>query len=357
LPPDLAGFCLRLRGTAALRDGAALAAALSASRPLFPGKASIDRMERRDSIACGFGDLALLARCLDLSESEVRAAGVHLSTWRDARRLWEKLQDKLDIAPDGWPAQFQSEAIAIGLHELEPRALRRRRGAVGREEYALGDGPGLLPSRQSLSLQPPPELALAIAVHGGTDAKGRKQVWVESAQGLTAPQAMRLGIGRCEILSARIEGNQVWARWCRRVGKDEIGREEGLARERDVWARAVLRCVTPEAMDKIHRALLALALERCLEAGTWVAAPETPEAWLLRQMDRIGTPPLWPAIPEVPPPAEPERVLRLFPSTWTSPEGTWALDWDPWKGKIGWTAPKGVKTKPKITVPAGWKLR
>jgi hypothetical protein len=168
---------------------------------------------------------------------------------------------------------------------------------------------------------------------------------------------MRLGIGRCEILSARIEGNQVWARWCRRVGKDEIGREEGLARERDVWAKAVVRCVTPEAVNEIHRALLALALEHCLEAGTWVAAPETPEAWLLRQMDRIGTPPLWPAIPEVPPPAEPERVLRLFPSTWTSPEGTWTLDWDPWKGKIGWTAPKGSKAKPKIAVPEGWKLR
>lgn len=357
LPPDLAGFCLRLRGTSALRDGTALAAALSASRPLFPGKASADRMAHRDSVAAGFGDLALLARCLDLSESEARSAGVHLSTWRDARRLWEKLRDKLDIAPDGWPAQFQSEAVAVGLHELEPRALRRRRGPVGREEYALGDGPGLLPSRQSLSLQPPPELALAVAVHGGTDARGRKQVWVESAQGLSAPQAMRLGIGRCEVLSARVEGNRVWARWCRRVGKDEIGREEGLARDRDVWARAVLRCVPARTLDKIRQDLLALALERCLEAGTWVAAPETPEAWLLRQLEREGGPPEFPGIPQVPAPSDLERVERLFPDTWNSPEGSWTLDWDPWKGKIGWTGPKGSKAKPRIAVPAGWKLR
>jgi len=110
-------------------------------------------------------------------------------------------------------------------------------------------------------------------------------------------------------------------------------------------------------MDKIRRGLTALALERCLEAGTWVVAPETPEAWLMRQLERIGNPPEWPVIPEVPPPADPERVERLFPKFWNSPEGSWTLDWDPWKGKIGWTAPKGAKAKPKIVVPAGWKLR
>jgi hypothetical protein len=198
---------------------------------------------------------------------------------------------------------------------------------------------------------------LAVSVHGGTDAKGRKQVWVESALGLSASQAMRLGIGRCEVLSARREGNQVWTRWCRRVGKDEIGREEGLARDRDVWARAVLRCLDLEAMDKIRQELVALALERCLEAGTWVVAPETPEAWLLRRLERLGDPPEFPAIPEVPPARDPQRVERLFPKAWMSPEGAWTLDWDPWKGKIGWTGPVGSKAKPKIVVPAGWKLR
>jgi len=357
LPADLAGFCLRLRATAALRDGVALAAALSAARPLFPGKASPERMDLRDSIAEGSGDLALLARCLDLSESEVRAAGVHLSTWREARRLWERLQERWGIAPEGWPAQFQSETLARGLHQLEPRALRRRRGAPGREEFALGDGLGLLPSRQSLSLRPPPELALAVGVHGGTDAKGRKQVWIESAQGLTAAQAMRLGIGRPEVLAARRDGDRVWARWCRRVGKDEIGREEGFPRDRDVWARAVLRCLEPSVLEGVRRGLVLLGLERCREAGNWVAAPETPEAWLLRQLDRVGEPPDWPDLPVVPPSEDPVRLERLFPKSWISPEGTWSLDWDPWKGKIGWTGPKGAKAKPKIVVPAGWKLR
>jgi hypothetical protein len=159
------------------------------------------------------------------------------------------------------------------------------------------------------------------------------------------------------VLAARVEGNQVWARWCRRVGKDEIGREEGLARDRDVWARAVLRCVQVETMDKIRQDLTSLALERCLEAGTLVAAPETPEAWLVRQLDRLGDPPEFPAIPPVPPPTDRERVERLFPGSWNSPEGSWILDWDPWKGKIGWTAPKGSKAKPKMVVPAGWKLK
>ena len=355
LPADLAGFCLRLRGTAALRDGAALAAALSASRPLFPGKASEDRLARRDAIAGGFGDLSLLARSLDLSEPEVRAAGVHLSTWREARRLWERLQERLDIAPEGWPAQFQSEALAKGIHELEPRALRRRRGAPGREEYALGDGPGLLPSRQSLSLRKPPELALAVGVHGGTDAKGRKQVWIESAQSLTHPQAMRLGVGRCEVLAARREGDRVWARWCRRVGSSEIGREEGFPQDRDVWARAALRCLDPGTLDRIRAGLLLLGLERCLEAGTWVAVPETPEAWLLRQFEHSGYPPEMPTIPSVPPPSDPARLERHFPGHWNSPDGSWNLDWDPWKGKVGSTGPKGVK--PKMTLPPGWKFR
>jgi len=355
LPADLAGFCLRLRGTSALRDGAALAAALSASRPLFPGKASSDRLELRDAIAGGFGDLSLLARSLDLSESEVRAAGVHLSTWREARRLWERLQERLDIAPDGWPAQFQAETLAIGLHELEPRALRRRRGAPGREEYALGDGPGLLPSRQSLSLRKPPELALAVGVHGGTDAKGRAQVWIESAHGLAAAQAMRLGMGRPEVLSARREGDLVWARWCRKVGSHEIGREEGMPRDRDVWARAALRCLEPGILDRIRRGVLLLGLERCLEAGTWVAAPETPEAWLVRQWEGLGAPPDMPPIPAVPPPSDPARVERHFPALWNSPHGSWNLDWDPWKGKVGCTGPKGVK--PKFAPPPGWKFR
>jgi len=355
LPADLAGFCLRLRGTAALRDGVALAAALSASRPLFPGKASPDRMDLRDAFAGGFGDLALLARSLDLSESEVRAAGVHLSTWREARRLWERLRARLGIDADGWPAQFQSETLARGLDELEPRALRRRRGPPGREEYALGDGPGLLPSRQSLSLRKPPELALAVGVHGGTDGKGRKQVWIESAQGLTAAQAIRLGMGRAEILEARREGNRVWARWCRKVGSSEIGREEGFPRDRDVWERAVLRCLEPGILDRTRRGLRLLGLERCLEAGTWVAVPETPEAWLVRRLDGLGTPPDLPAIPDVPAPSDLALVERNFPSLWNSPQGSWTLDWDPWKGKVGCTGPKGVK--PKIVLPPGWKFR
>jgi hypothetical protein len=312
-------------------------------------------MALRDSLSQGSGDLALLARSLDLSESDVRAAGVHLSTWREARHLWERLRERLGIAPDGWPAQFQSQTLARGLHELEPRALRRRRGAPGREEFALGDGPGLRPSRQSLSLRTPPELALAVGVHGGTDAKGRKQFWIESAHGLTAAQAMRLGIGRPEVLAARWEGDRVWARWCRRVGKEEIGREEGFPRDRDVWARAFLRCLDPLVFAEVRRGLVLLGLERCLDAGTWVAPPETPEAWLLRQLEHTGNPPEMPAIPPVLPPADSALLERLFPGAWTTPEGTWNLDWDPWKGKVGCAGPKGAK--PKFPLPPGWKLR
>jgi hypothetical protein len=139
------------------------------------------------------------------------------------------------------------------------------------------------------------------------------------------------------------------------VGKEEIGREEGFPRDRDVWARAVLRCLDPLVLAEVRRGLVLLGLERCLDAGTWVAPPETPEAWLLRQWERAGNPPEMPAIPPVPGPSDPALLERLFPGTWTTPEGSWNLDWDPWKGKVGCTGPKGVK--PKFPLPPGWKFR
>jgi ATP-dependent helicase HrpB len=355
LPPDLAAFCLRLRGSAALRDGTALACALSAARPLFPGKASLERLERRAACAGNGGDLALLARSLDLSEAEVRSLGAHLPTWREACRTGEKVCQRLEISSEGWPREFQSDAMVRGLHELEPKALRRRRGPPGREEYALGDGPGLVPSRQSLSLEPPPELALGVVVHGGVDGRGHKRVWMEAAEGLSASRALRLGLGRPEVATARVEDGRVWAKWRRRVGKEEIGRDEGLALERDVWAKAVLRCLDARTLDEVRTGLGLLALERCLRLKTWVAPPETAEAWLLRQLEREGTPPQWPEVPKVPPPSDPERVSRMFPERWEGPGGPWSIRWDVWKGKVGWIAPEGTKAKPPIALPAGWR--
>jgi len=221
----------------------------------------------------------------------------------------------------------------------------------------LGDGPGLAPSRQSLSLASPPELALVVQAHGGTDGQGRKRVWMEAAEGMSASRALRLGLGRPEVLVARVEEGRLWAQWRRRVGKDEIGRAEGPALERDVWTRAVLRCLDPAIMDAVRRALKLLALERCLRAGAWVEPPETPEAWLLRRLESFGTPPDWPAIPLVPAPSDPDLLSRIFPEQWNSPDGTWRLDWDVWKGKVGWTAPAGVKAKakPRVPAPPGWR--
>jgi ATP-dependent helicase HrpB len=357
LPPDLAAFCLRLRGTSALRDGAALACALSAARPLFPGKASPDRMERRAAWAGGGGDLSLLARSLDLTEPQARSLGAHLPSWRDACRTGEKVCARLEITAGGWPREFQSDALARGLYELEPKALRRRRGAPGKEEYALGDGPGLVPSHQSLSLEPPPELALCVAAHGGADARGHKRVWMEAAEGLSASRALRLGLGRVEVMGSRQEDGRVWAQWRRRVGKEEIGREEGWALERDVWARAVLRCLDPATLEAVRTGLGLLALERCLRADAWVAPPETPEAWLLRRLERAQTPPRWPEIPKVPEPSDPKLLSRLFPSCWEGPGGIWRIEWDVWKGKVGWAAPAGIKTKakPSIALRPGWR--
>jgi ATP-dependent helicase HrpB len=357
LPPDLAGFCLRLSGTAAFRDGASLCAALSAGRPLFPGRASPERMELRASFAGAGGDAALLARCLDLEEDEARSLGAHVGAWREARRGWERLRSELGIGGDGWPVEFQSDAVARALWELEPRSLRRRRGAVGREEYALGDGPGLRPSRQSLSLAQAPELALVLSSHAGIDARGDRRVWAEAAEPLSASRAMRLGIGRPEIVEARVVDGIVRARWVRKVGKEEIGRAEGDATEKDVWIRAVVRAAGPEVLDEIRTRLGWLAREECLRRGAWTRPPEEAAAWLERRLSDQGEPPAFPRIPLPDAPTDRAALERAFPALWSDRGVDWNLDWDVWTGKVRARRADGAKGRTSFRPPSGWDLR
>jgi hypothetical protein len=365
LPPDLAGTCLGMSGNAAFRDALALSCALAQARPLLAGRASSDRMQLRRELAGGGGDPALLSRLVRCDPDAARGVGARANAWREARDLWERVSGSLGVEDDGWPAQFQSDSVVQALCRLEPRSLRLRRGAAGKEEYALGDGAGLRPSGSALAFaESAPELVMALCTHGGQDAQGRRRVWIEAAEAISKARAMRLDLGRIEIVRAERRDGAVWAQWKLRVGSVVLGQKEGWATDPAVWAAAAARAVSASERDAIQERLDDLWLERCLASGTWMAPPEDATNWLQRVLeascaDGAEQPPRWPdPLPAPPGPTDPEAVSRAFPTEIEGQGGAWRLRWEVRSGKVRLVPPGAKKhTAPHLAHAVGWTIK
>jgi HrpA-like RNA helicase len=365
LPPDLAGICLSQEGGAAFRDLLALSCAVSQARPILQGKPSRERFAARRELASGSDDLALLSRTVRSDADQARSLGVRMQPWRETRELWDRLRDQLGVDDDQWPSEFQSDSVVKALCTLEPRALRVRRGPVGKEEYALGDGAGLRPSNSSLVFSDgAPELALAVSTHGGVDAQWRRRVWIEAAEGISKARAMRLDLGRAEVEHAENRGGSVWARWTLKTGNVVLGKREGEALDPRIWSQAVVQALDASTLDAIRGRLDDLWLERCLEAQTWIAPPETAQTWLARELEGMHLrgeiqPPAWPSSLPMPPEVSDSTTLRkAFPNEVDGAGGTWLLRWEVGAGKLRVTPPAGVKFHPpSIPTAKGWSVK
>ncbi len=365
IPPDLAGMCLALEHTSAFRDALATSCALAQARPLLRGKPSPDRFQARRSLANGSDDLALLSRAVRCDLDQARAIGAHLSVWRDARELWDRLAQTFRLDDERWPRQFQSDSLVQALCKIEPRSLRLRRGAAGREEYAIGDGAGLRPSNSSLVFsEAAPELALAVSTHGGLDAQGRRRVWIEAAVGLSKERALRLDLGRVEVVRSQRREDLVWAQWKLRTGSVVLGQKEGLATDPQVWSQAVVKALDEASISTLQQSLDALGLERCLILGTWIAPCEDASTWLQRNLESAvllgnALPPQWPSqIPSPPSVRDPIALQNAFPESVEGVGGTWKVRWDVRTGKVRLTSPPGKKgVAPELPFAKGWTVK
>lgn len=356
LPADLAGFCLQHVGLPSQRDAMALAAALSASRPLLRGKPSPQMLQRRREVSRGAGDETLLCRILELPEDMAQGCGVHLGVWREAVRLNQRLQEAMGGPGEGWPRDVQVDALATSLWRLEPRALRRRRGAPGKEEYALGDGAALWPSRESLSGLP--EIALALGVHGGRTARGESRVWMDASLGLSASDCLRLGIGRLDVARAVWDEQGLQAKWSRRVGKDVVGVCEGLVADPDVARAAVWMALSAAERRIVESAWEREVLNWCRRRGRWESPPESADVWFASQAVREDADG-WNL-------SEKQALLARFselvqeagfPSEHNEPPRRWTLAWDVRKGKVRARTVEGRPGKPNtLLLPPGWTL-
>lgn len=365
LPPDLAGMCLGLEKTATFRDALALACGLAQARPLLQSKPSAERFLTRRECAGGSDDLALLARAVRGDSDLARRIGVRMPVWKDAGELWSRIEAAFRLDGEQWPREFQSDSLVKALCRLEPRALRVRRGAAGREEYALGDGTGLRPSRSSLVFsEGAPELALGVSTHAGLDAQGRRRVWIEAAEGINKSRALRLDLGRIEVASATRQDSTVQAKWKLRVGSTVLGQKEGLAIDPVVWSQAVAKAVSTQTIATIEGRLDELWMERCLRFGSWVAPPEDATTWLIHRLDElvlngVVVPPAWPeSIPVPSDPSDRERLRLAFPSSMHGVDGVWGLRWEVRTGKLRLLAPNGRKTQPpSVPHSQGWSIK
>jgi hypothetical protein len=365
LPPDFAGICLMLEETSALRDAVGLVCALAQARALLQPKPSVDRFFARRELAGGSDDLALLSRVVRCDADSVRELGVRLPVWRDARLLWERLADSFGLENGQWPRAFQSGALVQAMCRVEPRLLRMRRGAAGKEEYAVGDGPGLRPSRSSLVFsEGAPELVLAVSTHGGLDAQGRRRVWIEAAEPIAKTLALQLDLGRIEVVKSMRQNGNVWAQWKLRVGNTVLGQKEGLATDAVVWSQAVAKAIDASELQRLQRGLDDFWLDRCLQIGRWMPPPEEAVVWLQRELDAMVLrkqvePPAWPRdLPLPPAPLDVPTLRRAFPSTVEGVGGIWEVRWEVRTGKIRLVPPSKVKAPlPILAHSQGWSIK
>jgi len=365
LPPDLAGVCLGLSGSAAFRDAVALSCALAQARPILNGRPSAERMLARRELAGLGGDPALLSRLVRCDPDTARRLGARMPAWKEARELWDRIRGSLGLDEDGWPAQFQSDSVVQALCRLEPRSLRLRRGAAGKEEYALGDGAGLRPSASALAFADgAPELVMAVSTHGGLNAHGRRRVWIEAAEAISKARAIQLDLGRIEIVRAERRGDAVRAQWKLRAGSVVLGQKEDWATDPSVWAAAVAKAVPAIEREDIQRRLDDLWLERCLASGTWMAPPEDASGWLQRVLesecvDGAWSPPRWPEpLPMPREPIDPEAIRKAFPTEIDGQGGLWRAHWDVRAGKVRLVSPGGKKlAAPMLAHASGWTIK
>jgi len=364
LSPALAGFVLALRHTPAAWDALRLAAALSPGRPLLRGRPSPEQQAWRREIAGSGGDPALLARLTSATESEARAAGVHLPTWREACETRERLATSLGLDEEGWPATFQLGTLLSTWALVFPRALRMRRGAAGREEFALGGGAGWLLSRDSLAHRDTaPELVLAFAFHSGEDRNGKVRTWIDAASALNRPEALAIEAGRAEILQASAGASGLRCRLRRKAGDTPLGETDRLPAHPATLGQILAR-VHPDVVA-LERDLERFWRTRCALAGRWIPAPGTALDWLARAETRgllegdLETR-LSGAAP-APPPADDALLERHFPSAVASPRGPFEARYDALKGRIalrfaGEGKAPSPKDLPRLASWEGWTL-
>lgn len=360
MDPSVGALCARLSGTAAVRDGLALAAALS-GRSLLLGRPDADQMRARQELSSGLGDAGLLVRAV-LSGPEVREAGVHMGAWREAREEFARLCARHGVEPDGWPAQVQARTLVQELARLFPSNLRVRQKLSNPEWAAPGGRTLRLSSGSLLSLEASPEILMPLSVHGSQRSDGKVSHYGEAAAGFSRAQLLEAGLGRLEVLEAWQEGAEVKAKVRHVLAGKPVGESVRTADEPAVWAQAVARLVPDADLSPWRGKLSRLWLAQCARVGEWSAPPGDvrhflAQSLLLPQELSRHKLPLFPArLPTVP---EVDELLlaETFPETLCGEGWVLRVEPDPWKGKIELFPVEG---KPPVKIdrierPAAWK--
>jgi hypothetical protein len=265
---------------------------------------------------------------------------------------------------EGWPATFQLRTLLSTWAALFPRALRVRRGAAGREEYALGGGGGWLLSRDSLTHgQTAPELVLAFAFHSGEDRNGKTRTWIDAASALHRSEALMVEAGRAEILHACLESGRLLCRLRRKTGDTPLGETDQLPANPTTLGQILAR-TNPDIV------LLEIALERwwrtrCAQAGRWLPAPGSALDWLARAetrgLDTHGLEARLAGTGPIPPEADDTLLEARFPAIVPSPRGAYQASYDALKGRIslrfqGEGKPPAPKDLPRLPTWEGWTV-
>lgn len=364
LEPALAGFVLALRDTPAAFDALRLAAALSTGRPLLRAKPHPQQAAWRHEIAGSGGDAALLARLTSLDESSAREAGVHLPTWREACQTRERLVSQLGLDETGWPATFQLRSILSAWAALFPRALRLRRGAAGREEYALGGGGGWLLSRDSLAHGAnAPELVLTFSFHSGEDRTGKTRTWIDAAAALSRQEALAVEAGRAEILHASVVEGELRCRMRRKSGDAVLGESDRIPTHPGTLGQVLARTTSP--LSEVESSLERWWRARCGQAGRWLPPPGSTLDWLARAETRDvlarGLEARLAGAGPTPPATDDALLQRLFPATVPSPRGPFDACYDALKGKVvlrfrGEGKAPSSRDLPRLPAWEGWTV-
>jgi ATP-dependent helicase HrpB len=356
LPSSLAGFCLSLRDTPAALDAAGLAAALAVGRPVLRSRPTFEQTAARRARAGGWGDAALLSRAVRLGESDARELGISVASWREARDTLERIVPPLGLDPEGWPSDFQLETVLRTWARIFPKSARTRRGAAGREEYALGGGSGWILSRDSLGWsESAPEIVLVLAHHSGEDRSGKIRTWIDAAAPLSRPDALALEVGRAEILDSSPTPDGPRCRLRRKLGDTVLGESTRLP-DHPVALGRILARSRPD-LDQITARLERHWRTLCAQAGRWLVPPGDALDWASREAARRIADAGPDATMALPPEADEPLLARTFPSTLPLPQGNFGVQVDALRGRI-LLSQEGPGKAPKVrdlALPPTWE--